>query len=100
MVMAEFLNQVVHHDEVYEEGFGNMGKPIPDFRKDEAYRVCREEWKMSSASAMSCVTGCALALERDRPHEAMSQAMRYIDLTATYRLFAILLTHPDPKKVK
>ena len=93
--MAEFLNQTVPQDHVYDEGFGNMGKPIPDFRKDEAYRTCRDDFGMDSAKAMSCVTGCAEALERDRPHEAMSQAMRYIDLTGTYRLFAVLLVHPE-----
>lgn len=91
--MAQFLNQKVPRDGTYDEGMGNIGKPIPFERRDEAYRTCREDFGMSAENSMSCVSSCAAALERDRPHDAMSQAMRYIDLTGTYRLFAVLLTH-------
>lgn len=95
--MAEFLNQTVPHDQVYHDGMGAMGHPIPDYRRDAAYRTCREAFGMSSADAMSCVSGTAEQLERDKPYEAMGMAMRYIDLTGAYRLFAVLLASPKPE---
>jgi hypothetical protein len=96
VVMAEFLNQKVPHDQVYIDGLGAMGHPIPDYRKDEAYRTCREDFGMTADKAFGAVQGCAQALERDRPYEAMSQAMKQgIDLTGAYRLMAVLLTYQE-----
>jgi hypothetical protein len=31
-------------------------------------------------------------LERDKPYEAQAAGMKFLDLTGTYRLFAVLLT--------
>lgn len=95
--MAEFLNQVIPHgDPATTDGFGNMGKPIPDFRKDEAYRTCRQEFGMDASKSMGTVQGCAQSLERDKPYEAMEAAMKYgVDLTGAYRLIAVLLVHQE-----
>ena len=77
------------------DGFANMGKPIPDFRKDNAYRTCRDEFNMDADRSMSTVQGMAQALERDNPYEAMQMGMRCVDLTGTYRLMAVLLVSED-----
>ena len=93
--MAEFISQPipVEHPEV-EDGFKAMGKPIPDYRRDEAYRTCRDAFEMRSSRAMGAVSGMAEQLERDNPYGAMEAAMKYgIDLTGTYRIMAVLLTH-------
>ena len=97
--MAQFLNQTIPQDppEV-EDGFANIGKPIPSFRQDEAYRTCRKEFGMDANKSFSTVQGIVGALERDRPHEAMSLGMRHVDLTGVYRLFAVLLTHQQEKE--
>ena len=95
--MAEFLNQVVPQDPPESaDGFAAMGKPIPDYRRDEAYRTCREEFEMGSSKAMGTVQGMAEALERDKPYEALGAGMRYgVDLTGSYRLMSVLLVHQE-----
>ena len=95
--MAEFLNQVVPQDPPESaDGFAAMGKPIPDFRRDEAYRTCREEFEMNSSKAMGTVAGMAEMLERDKPYEALGCGMKYgVDLTGSYRLMAVLLVHQE-----
>ncbi len=95
--MAEFLNQVVPQDPPESaDGFAAMGKPIPDFRRDEAYRTCRQEFEMNSSKAMGTVAGMAEMLERDKPYEALGCGMKYgVDLTGSYRLMAVLLVHQE-----
>lgn len=93
--MAEFISQPlpVETPEV-ESGFQAMGKPIPDYRRDEAYRTCRDAFGMRSSRAMGAVSGMAEQLERDNPYGAMEAGTKYgIDLTGTYRIMAVLLTH-------
>ena len=97
--MAEFLNQTIPMDVAYADGMGAMGHPIPDYRKDEAYRTCRQEFGMSADKSFSTVQGIAHALEKDNPYEAMKMGMRYVDLTGTYRLMAVLLSAPDPNEI-
>jgi hypothetical protein len=94
--MAEHLNQDKSHEPAYEDGMNNMGKPIPDYRREEAYRQCKE-MGLDSADAMACVSETAEQLERDKPYEAQGRAMKYIDLTGAYRIFAVLLIHQERK---
>jgi len=88
--MAEFLGQDKTHEPAYEDGMGNMGKPIPDFRRENAYQDCKA-MGLGSADAMAAVSETAEQLERDKPYEAMGRGMKYLDLIGTYRLFAVLL---------
>jgi hypothetical protein len=92
--MAEHLGQDKSHEPVYEDGMNNMGKPIPDFRRDNAYHDCKA-MGLGSADAMAAVSECAEQLERDKPYEAQGRAMKYLDLTGAYRLFAVLLVSPE-----
>ena len=92
--MAEFLNQKVEREPAYEDGMANMGKPIPDHRREAAYSHCKA-MGLNSADSMSCVSGTAEQLERDKPYEAMGMAMKFVDLVGAYRLFAVLLTHQE-----
>lgn len=92
--MAEHLGQDKTHDPSYEDGMNNMGKPIPDFRRDAAYEHCKA-MGLGSADAMAAVSETAEQLERDKPYEAQGRAMKYMDITGAYRLFAVLLIHPE-----
>jgi hypothetical protein len=47
---------------------------------------------LNSARAWECVSSIANQLERDKPYEAQAAGMRFLDLTGTYRLMAVLLT--------
>jgi hypothetical protein len=85
--MAEFLGQ---KKEPEMDPFNQMGKPIPFPVREEAYQLCKE-WGLSNARAYECVSGVCTMLERDKPYEAMAHGMKFVDLTGTYRLFAVLL---------
>jgi len=84
---AEFMNQKVEKE---MGGFNNMGKPIPFSKQQEAYEHCLE-MGLSKSRSMEVVKGVSGQLERDKPYEAMSEGMKFLDLTGTYRLFAVLL---------
>lgn len=89
--MAEFIDQP--KDEI--DGFNNMGKPIPPFRRQAGYEHARQ-MGLSADHALAAVSGIAEQLERDKPYEAMAAGMKYVDLTGTYRLLAVLLVTPEP----
>ena len=91
--MAEFLNQdrPESMSDDPASGFGAMGKPVPFYRREAGYQTCRD-LGLESEGAFSAVNGMAEALKRDQPYEAMAAGMRYLDLTGTYRLMAVLLT--------
>lgn len=72
------------------EPFNQMGKPIPMKARTEGYEHCKA-MGISSARAMECVNAVAEQLARDKPYEAQAAAMKFLDLTGTYRLFAVLL---------
>ena len=97
--MAEFLNPSDLKKKVYSlardkgnSGFAAMGKPIPLYRCTAALDHCRAMGLTNTEEAMACVSGMAEALRRDEPYDAMAVGMRYLDLTGTYRLMAVLLT--------
>jgi len=104
--MAEFLNQVVPtrlSKEGSNSGFDAMGKPVPWHRQSAALEHCRQMGIHNIEDAMNCVSGMAQQLERDKSYEAMAAGMKYLDLTGTYRLMAVLLcaeeqpTKKEPK---
>lgn len=92
--MAEHLNQPPHQP---LDPMANMGKPIPWRRRAEGYAHVKEMGVTDPDMGMACVDGVANKLERDQPYEAQAMGMRYLDLTGTYRLFAVLLT-PIPEE--
>ncbi len=92
--MAEFIGQP--KDEI--DGFNNMGKPISPFRRQAGYAHARQ-MGLSADHALAAVSGVAEQLERDKPYEAMAAGMKYMDLTGTYRLFAVLLVEPEASNV-
>ena len=71
--------------------FNNMGKPIPNDRRDTAYQLLRD-WGIDRDDAWSFTQRMAEQLEHDRPHEAMEVLTGKIDLTGAYRMMAVLLT--------
>ena len=71
--------------------FDNMGKPIPDERRDGAYALLRT-WGVSRDMAWGAVQAASSSLERDHPHEAMQQLRKVADETGVYRIMAVLLT--------
>lgn len=77
-------------------GMEAMGRPIPMNRRQEAYDWVRT-LGFDQETASLVVGRVAEALERDKPYDAMREGMEHIDLTGTYRLFAVLLT-PVPQR--
>lgn len=80
-----------------KDGFANMGKPIPAFRRSAAYETCKAMGLTDKDAATTCVGQMAEALERDKPYEAMAAGMKHLDLTGTYRIMAVLLIEPKPR---
>jgi hypothetical protein len=77
--------------------FDAMGKPISPDARQRGYDTCKEMGLTDSARAWECVSGMAAQLQRDKPYEAVEVGMRFLDLTGTYRLMAVLLTEPPAK---
>jgi hypothetical protein len=90
--MAEHLNQPKPD---MDDGFNNMGKPIPLFRKEAALKHAKA-MGLDGTEAWAVVGSVAEQLERDEPYQAQRKAMVYLDLTGAYRLMAVLLTAPEP----
>lgn len=99
MGAAEFLSQPRGKaSTALQTGFARMGKPIGYGPRAAAYEHCKAMGIADKATAMQCVDQMAEQLERDQPYEAMNAGMRYLDLTGTYRLLAVLLTTADEEK--
>lgn len=97
--MAEFLNQKKPKRQTKKgsgDGFDAMGKPVPMYRRTAALAHCRDMGLTDAEDATACIGGVADKLERDQPYEAMAEGMKYLDLTGTYRLMAVLLTAQQP----
>jgi hypothetical protein len=86
--MAEFMNQKVEPE---MSPIDRMGKPLPEPARQAAYEHCKR-MGLNSARAWECVGGMAEQLERDKPYEAMQTGCRFLDLTGSYRVMAVLLT--------
>jgi hypothetical protein len=97
--MAEFISRRTADipDEV-EEGFNAMGKPIPNYRKQEAYKHCKQ-MGLNSAQADHVVSGMSAQLERDEPYTALDRGCDELDLTGAYRIMAVLLTAQEKTNV-
>lgn len=94
--MAQFLGQSPKPRAAPAgQGFDGMGKPISFARRGRAYEHCKAMGMTDHDHMMAVVGALADALERDEPYQAMSEGMRYLDLTGTYRLMAVLLTGDD-----
>ena len=90
---AEFMHQRYEApSKAQQDGFARMGQPIDFTVRAEAYKHVVEMGITDKATAMQCVERVAEQLENDEPYAAMAAGMRYLDLTGTYRLFAVLLT--------
>lgn len=90
--MAEFLNQPKRELTPGDEGFNAFGKEVPLFRRQAALEHIREIGVTSTKDAWECVGGMAEEIARDQPYKAIEIGMRYVDLTGTYRIMAVLCT--------
>lgn len=81
-------------------GFENIGKPVPVYRREAAYNTLKSIGVKNSATRWQAVASMADRLERDNPLGCVSEGMRVMDLTATYRVMAVLLTAPEPLEQK
>lgn len=70
--------------------FNQMGKPILMKARSVGYEHCKAIG-LTPARSVECVNAVAEQLSRDKPYEAQAAAMKFLDLTGTYRLFAVLL---------
>lgn len=99
--MAEFLNQVGPTRITKKgsgAGFDAMGKPIPAYRKEAGDRTCKAMGITDPEIRWSVVAMMSEQLARDNPYGALEAGMKYLDLTGTYRLMAVLLTAKKEKK--
>ena len=69
-----------------------LGKEIPAERRQRAYNWLRNEINLDQQDTYSVVSYISDSLERDQPYGAINEARKYLDLTGSYRLLAILLT--------
>lgn len=96
--MAEFFGprqeQFRREDDnpTLENGFNNMGKPVPFFRKTAGLAHCISMGVTNKVEATGIVDRMSKALERDQPYEAIEAGMAHLGLIGTYRLMAVLLT--------
>lgn len=92
--MAEFMNtpRVASRMQEIEgdSGFAAFGKPVSTERRSEALKHIREMGIANNADAWECIGNMSGAIERDQPYECVGIGMRYVDLTGTYRLMAVL----------
>lgn len=85
--------------DAFSDGMNNIGKPVPEFRRETAYKWLRELFQPEKATEL--VGFVSSKLERDQPYEAMQGSLaRGLDLTGTYRLFAYLLTGEEQIEVQ
>lgn len=103
--MAEFLEWKRQKNKAYpapetsdSDGFNAMGRPIPYYRQQAAYETCKAMGMTDRNEMTACVGAMSEALERDEPYAAMEAGMKYVDLTGTYRLMAVLLTAQRTEK--
>lgn len=89
---AEFMQQ---HVEPPLDGFARMGQPIGSAPRAAAYEHAKQMGITDRARAWEVVNTVAEQLARDKPYEAMAAGMKFLDLTGTYRLMAVLLTTPE-----
>jgi len=104
--MAEHLNQIMDPE---MDPLNQMGKPILTDARTAGYQHCKE-MGLTPARAVECVNVVAEQLQRDQPYEAQKAGMKFLDLTGTYRLFAVMLcaaaaenakpVHRKPKRHK
>ena len=79
-------------------GFEAFGKPVPDYRRDEAYRQARE-MGLTSEQAFTAVGQIASAIEHDHPHRVLGPTTDLaLDLTGRYRVMAVLATMQETTK--
>lgn len=92
--MAEFIGQKPPET---CDGVKNIGQPVPPYRRQAAYETLKAIGVADAAVRHATVSSMAERLERDKPYECMSEGMRVMDMTATYRVMAVLLTAPEQK---
>ena len=77
------------------DGFNAMGKAIPVYRKRNADLHLKDMGMKDSEDRFCCIAMVSARLEHDDPYGAQHDAMKYVDLTGSYRLMAVLLTGED-----
>jgi hypothetical protein len=86
------------------DGFNALGKPVPFYRRSEAFRHAMDMGCTDKQKVFRCIEAMANRIERDDPHGAMERALGgkqnpdgIVDATGVYRLLAVLLTATKPK---
>jgi len=86
---AQFMNQKPFSS---CDGFNAFGKPVSVARRLHADEHLVAMGVTDTGIRFATIQSMANAIERDKPYEAMSEGMRTVDLTGTYRLIAVLCT--------
>ena len=84
---AEFLNQKPF---AACDGFNAFGKPVSFERRLRADEHLVAMGVTDANIRFATIQAMANAVEKDNPYHAISEGMRTVDLTGTYRLLAVL----------
>lgn len=72
-------------------GMNAFGNPIGATRRERAYQQVKL-MGLESGDSFALIEGVSALLEQDKPHEAQALALKTIDLTGAYMVFAFLTT--------
>ena len=78
-----------------DDGFGAFGNPVPFFRRQAAFEHAKS-MGLDTAKSYDVVGKVSDAVARDEPYRAMEEAMKFLDLTGSYRLLAVVCTAASP----
>ena len=94
--MAEFMNRPKPEPLVSgeDDGFNAFGKPVPDFRKQAAFQHCKA-MGLNTEESWNVINPMCEQIRRDEPYAAMEAGTLYLDVTGTYRIMAVLCSHPE-----
>lgn len=100
--MAEFMGQKKPKriESPPDSGFNAMGKPVPNFRKMVADEHLKQMGIADAQDRFRCIAAMSNHLEHDAPYDALGEAMKYVDLTGSYRLMAVLLSSSKEEAVR
>lgn len=88
-----------------EDGFAALGKPVPFYRRAEAYQHMKDMGCTDKDKMLGVIGRMSIFIERNDPHMALETALYskenpdgMVDAIGCYRLLAVLLTAERPKK--
>lgn len=81
-----------------DTGFASLGRAVPLYRRSAAIHHARDIGMKDTEKITEMIDRMCVQIAKDEPYQAMDVAWRYgLDLTACYRIMAVLLAGPKPR---